>query len=261
MVRCMIGNLSAFGGAPTNVVISHSLLSGLRVRIRVRNGEGATSGAAPSRLQSGSFGYEKDGLPFTERVLAQTALERRSFRAFNSRGWLCVWYVGGWYSGWRVGGCGGGSFGNGGCRNGRQGGVRAGLGGLCRHWRDRSSRGKDSREQKVQVRRVHCSVSRGPTRRKLLPRPRNRNVGFVFAAQVGERAEVARKPRKIGEPNAPRSAGCSRTYSAPESRAARSSRVVRRISSFASASSRACFSGTSGSPMWSRFRTVGGPPS
>eukprot|EP00965_Chrysotila_dentata_P035129 1169007-Pleurochrysis_carterae.AAC.2 len=67
---------------------------------------------------------------------------------------------------------------------------------------------------------------------------------------------------KIGEPKAPRSAGCSRTYSAPESRAARSRRVVRRISSFASASSRACVSGTSGRPMtWSRSRTGGGPTS
>eukprot|EP00965_Chrysotila_dentata_P005904 194025-Pleurochrysis_carterae.AAC.1 len=76
----MIGDFSAFGGAPTNVVISHSLLSGSRVRRCVRNGEGATSGAAPSGLQSGSLGDEKDGLPSTERVLAQTALERRSFR-------------------------------------------------------------------------------------------------------------------------------------------------------------------------------------
>eukprot|EP00965_Chrysotila_dentata_P165650 5469425-Pleurochrysis_carterae.AAC.1 len=48
----------------------------------------------------------------------------------------------------------------------------------------------------------------------------------------------------------------------PESRAARRRRVVRRISSFASASSRACDSGMFGRPMtWSRSRTGGGPPS
>eukprot|EP00965_Chrysotila_dentata_P060225 1996777-Pleurochrysis_carterae.AAC.1 len=42
---------------------------------------------------------------------------------------------------------------------------------------------------------------------------------------------------KIGESTAPRSAGCSRMYSAPASRAARRSRTVRRTSSLASRSS------------------------
>eukprot|EP00965_Chrysotila_dentata_P002583 83970-Pleurochrysis_carterae.AAC.1 len=66
----------------------------------------------------------------------------------------------------------------------------------------------------------------------------------------------------MGDPVAPRSAGCSRTYSAPESRAARSSRVVRRTSSFAAASSRAWLSGTFGRPTTlSRSRTGGGLPS
>eukprot|EP00965_Chrysotila_dentata_P163156 5388207-Pleurochrysis_carterae.AAC.3 len=67
---------------------------------------------------------------------------------------------------------------------------------------------------------------------------------------------------KMGKSTAPRSAGCSRTYSAPESRAARRRRTVLLTSSFASWSSRACCSGTSGSPItWSRLRTGGGPPS
>eukprot|EP00965_Chrysotila_dentata_P146676 4843924-Pleurochrysis_carterae.AAC.2 len=60
----------------------------------------------------------------------------------------------------------------------------------------------------------------------------------------------------MGDPIAPRSAGCSRTYSAPESRAARSNQVVRRTSSFAAASSRAWRSGTLGRPTTlSRSRT------
>eukprot|EP00965_Chrysotila_dentata_P047470 1574399-Pleurochrysis_carterae.AAC.1 len=67
---------------------------------------------------------------------------------------------------------------------------------------------------------------------------------------------------KRGESTAPRSAGCSSTYSAPASRAARRRRTVRRTSSLDSCSSRACLSGTSGRPMTlSRSRTGGGPPS
>eukprot|EP00965_Chrysotila_dentata_P004627 150824-Pleurochrysis_carterae.AAC.1 len=51
-------------------------------------------------------------------------------------------------------------------------------------------------------------------------------------------------------------------YSAPASRAALRRRTVRRMSSFASRSSRAWRSGTSGRPMTlSRSRTGGGPPS
>eukprot|EP00965_Chrysotila_dentata_P024462 809754-Pleurochrysis_carterae.AAC.1 len=66
----------------------------------------------------------------------------------------------------------------------------------------------------------------------------------------------------MGESVAPRSAGCSKTYSAPESRAARRMCTVRRISSLDSRSSRTCGSGTFRSPMTlSRSRTGGGPPS
>eukprot|EP00965_Chrysotila_dentata_P176115 5815408-Pleurochrysis_carterae.AAC.1 len=66
----------------------------------------------------------------------------------------------------------------------------------------------------------------------------------------------------IGESTAPRSAGCSRMYSAPVSRAARRRRMVRLMSSFASRSSRAWHSGTLGRPITlSRPRTGGGPPS
>eukprot|EP00965_Chrysotila_dentata_P011364 370989-Pleurochrysis_carterae.AAC.1 len=51
-------------------------------------------------------------------------------------------------------------------------------------------------------------------------------------------------------------------YSAPASRAAVSKVVVRRMSSLALASSRACSFGTSGRPRGcSRVRTTGGPPS
>eukprot|EP00965_Chrysotila_dentata_P093394 3085333-Pleurochrysis_carterae.AAC.1 len=67
---------------------------------------------------------------------------------------------------------------------------------------------------------------------------------------------------KMGESTAPRSAGCSRTYSAPKSRAARRMCTVRRMSSLDSRSSRMCASGTSGRPITlSRSRTGGGPPS
>eukprot|EP00965_Chrysotila_dentata_P135766 4488037-Pleurochrysis_carterae.AAC.1 len=45
--------------------------------------------------------------------------------------------------------------------------------------------------------------------------------------------------RNIGDARAPRSAGCSSTYSAPDPRAARSSDTVRRTSSLDCASSRA----------------------
>eukprot|EP00965_Chrysotila_dentata_P043904 1459249-Pleurochrysis_carterae.AAC.1 len=54
--------------------------------------------------------------------------------------------------------------------------------------------------------------------------------------------------RKSGDSRAPRSAGCSRMYSAPESRAALSSAAVRRTSSFASCSSRSWLGSTSGRP-------------
>eukprot|EP00965_Chrysotila_dentata_P257487 6212899-Pleurochrysis_carterae.AAC.1 len=68
--------------------------------------------------------------------------------------------------------------------------------------------------------------------------------------------------KKIGEATCPRSTGCSRMYSAPASRAARSSETVRSTRRFACASSRLCCAGTSGRPvMCSRSRTGGGPPS
>eukprot|EP00965_Chrysotila_dentata_P165510 5465902-Pleurochrysis_carterae.AAC.1 len=54
--------------------------------------------------------------------------------------------------------------------------------------------------------------------------------------------------RKSGDSRAPRSAGCSRMYSAPKSRAALSSAAVRRTSSFASCSSRSWLGSMSGSP-------------
>eukprot|EP00965_Chrysotila_dentata_P168110 5551693-Pleurochrysis_carterae.AAC.1 len=51
-------------------------------------------------------------------------------------------------------------------------------------------------------------------------------------------------------------------YSAPASRAAVRSEAVHRMSSLASASSRACAAGTFGRPRGcSRERTTGGPPS
>eukprot|EP00965_Chrysotila_dentata_P074171 2449632-Pleurochrysis_carterae.AAC.1 len=51
----------------------------------------------------------------------------------------------------------------------------------------------------------------------------------------------------MGEDRAPRSAGCSSMYSAPEECAARRSCAVRRTISFACADSRACCDGTFGS--------------
>eukprot|EP00965_Chrysotila_dentata_P044148 1467425-Pleurochrysis_carterae.AAC.1 len=60
----------------------------------------------------------------------------------------------------------------------------------------------------------------------------------------------------------PRSAGCSRMYSAPASRAARRSVAVRSTSRFACSSSRRCEGGTLARPvMFSWSRTGGGPPS
>eukprot|EP00965_Chrysotila_dentata_P200488 6180005-Pleurochrysis_carterae.AAC.4 len=69
--------------------------------------------------------------------------------------------------------------------------------------------------------------------------------------------------RKSGDSKAPRrSAGCSRMYLAPESRAAINSAAVRRTSSFASCSSRSWLGSTSGRPSTcSRSRTGGVPPS
>eukprot|EP00965_Chrysotila_dentata_P262111 6214471-Pleurochrysis_carterae.AAC.4 len=68
--------------------------------------------------------------------------------------------------------------------------------------------------------------------------------------------------RKSGDLGCPRSAGCSRIYSAPASRAAVSKAAVRRTISLASANSLRCASGTSGLPRGcSRVRTTGGPPS
>eukprot|EP00965_Chrysotila_dentata_P101316 3344969-Pleurochrysis_carterae.AAC.1 len=64
----------------------------------------------------------------------------------------------------------------------------------------------------------------------------------------------------MGDLGCPLSAGCSRIYSEPASLAAVSSAAVRRTSSFASASSRACAGSTSGRPSgYSRLRTTGGP--
>eukprot|EP00965_Chrysotila_dentata_P228936 6196888-Pleurochrysis_carterae.AAC.1 len=68
--------------------------------------------------------------------------------------------------------------------------------------------------------------------------------------------------KKRGDSKAQRSAGCSRMYSAPESRAACRSEAVRLTSSFASCSSLAWLASTLGSPrMFSLSRTGGGPPS
>eukprot|EP00965_Chrysotila_dentata_P212616 6187141-Pleurochrysis_carterae.AAC.4 len=67
--------------------------------------------------------------------------------------------------------------------------------------------------------------------------------------------------RKIGEANAPRSAGCSKANSAPAVCAARSRPAVRRTISLA-CSSRWCCAGTVGSPITlSLSRTGGGLPS
>eukprot|EP00965_Chrysotila_dentata_P019782 656204-Pleurochrysis_carterae.AAC.2 len=66
----------------------------------------------------------------------------------------------------------------------------------------------------------------------------------------------------MGDLGSPRSAGCSSIYSEPASRAAVRRAVVRRTSSFASASSRLCCGATSGRPRGcSRLRRTGGPPS
>eukprot|EP00965_Chrysotila_dentata_P258044 6213078-Pleurochrysis_carterae.AAC.3 len=68
--------------------------------------------------------------------------------------------------------------------------------------------------------------------------------------------------KNSGHSKAPRSAGCSRIYSAPESRAARRSEVARLTSSLASCSSLAWPASTSGKPRtFSLSRTGGGPPS
>eukprot|EP00965_Chrysotila_dentata_P145193 4795561-Pleurochrysis_carterae.AAC.2 len=67
---------------------------------------------------------------------------------------------------------------------------------------------------------------------------------------------------KIGERGRPLSTGCSSTYSAPASRAAVRMATVRRTTSFADASSRACLGSTLGMPKGcSRLRMTGGPPS
>eukprot|EP00965_Chrysotila_dentata_P164162 5420198-Pleurochrysis_carterae.AAC.1 len=74
--------------------------------------------------------------------------------------------------------------------------------------------------------------------------------------------EACAASRKRGERGWPRSAGCSKMYSAPASRATQSNADVRRTSSLASASSRACAGWASGKPSGcSRERTTGGPPS
>eukprot|EP00965_Chrysotila_dentata_P215846 6189034-Pleurochrysis_carterae.AAC.2 len=68
--------------------------------------------------------------------------------------------------------------------------------------------------------------------------------------------------KKSGDLGCPRSAGCSRVYSAPASRAALSRVAMRRTISLASANSLRCASGTSDLPRGcSRVRTTGGPPS
>eukprot|EP00965_Chrysotila_dentata_P065807 2180061-Pleurochrysis_carterae.AAC.1 len=68
--------------------------------------------------------------------------------------------------------------------------------------------------------------------------------------------------RKIGDASAPRSAGCSRMYSAPAACATFSRLAVRRTISFACSNSRRCTGGMSGKPMiCSLSLTGGGPPS
>eukprot|EP00965_Chrysotila_dentata_P187980 6172459-Pleurochrysis_carterae.AAC.2 len=67
---------------------------------------------------------------------------------------------------------------------------------------------------------------------------------------------------KSGDRGRPRSAGCLSMYSAPASHAAERMATVRRTTSFADASSRACFGWTPGMPKGcSRLRVTGGPPS
>eukprot|EP00965_Chrysotila_dentata_P180153 5948632-Pleurochrysis_carterae.AAC.4 len=68
--------------------------------------------------------------------------------------------------------------------------------------------------------------------------------------------------RYSGEATWLRSPGCSRTYSAPASRGARSNETVRATRRLDCSSSRRCWGGTSGRlMMWSRSRTRGGLPS
>eukprot|EP00965_Chrysotila_dentata_P087716 2896182-Pleurochrysis_carterae.AAC.2 len=68
--------------------------------------------------------------------------------------------------------------------------------------------------------------------------------------------------RKSGDAMCPLSAGCSRRYSVPASRAARRREAVRSTRRFACSSSRWCEGGAFASPMiFSRSRTGGGPPS
>eukprot|EP00965_Chrysotila_dentata_P076963 2540857-Pleurochrysis_carterae.AAC.2 len=78
---------------------------------------------------------------------------------------------------------------------------------------------------------------------------------------VGEMG-ACRLCKNMGDARAPRSAGCSSTYSAPDPCAARSRETVRLTSSLDCASSRACSTATSGRPITcSGSRTGGGPPS
>eukprot|EP00965_Chrysotila_dentata_P058952 1956772-Pleurochrysis_carterae.AAC.1 len=68
--------------------------------------------------------------------------------------------------------------------------------------------------------------------------------------------------KKSGDALCPLSGGFSRRYSAPASRAARSSEAVRSTRIFDCSSSRRCEGGTFARPMtFSRSRTGGGPPS
>eukprot|EP00965_Chrysotila_dentata_P018521 617017-Pleurochrysis_carterae.AAC.1 len=70
--------------------------------------------------------------------------------------------------------------------------------------------------------------------------------------------DACAESRWRGDRGCPRSAGCSKMYSAPASRAAVSKAMVRRMSSLALASSRWCSFGTLGRPRGcSRVRTTG----
>eukprot|EP00965_Chrysotila_dentata_P009285 302603-Pleurochrysis_carterae.AAC.9 len=87
---------------------------------------------------------------------------------------------------------------------------------------------------------------------------RDRRSATAGMSQIGP----CRLCKKRGDAKCPLSEGCSRRYSAPASRAARTRDTVRCTSRFACSSSRRCEGGTLASPMmFVRSRTGGGPPS
>eukprot|EP00965_Chrysotila_dentata_P170912 5640949-Pleurochrysis_carterae.AAC.2 len=116
-----------------------------------------------------------------------------------------------------------------------------------------------------------------------MPGVTSREVYFCVVAPMAHCGKVSREQRwlvrrvstagiihkeacaasmKMGDFGCPRSAGCSSMYSEPASRAAERMAVVRRTSSFASASSRLCCGATSRRPRGcSRLLRIGGPPS